>query len=167
MRIEGKNYKTIWFDKNSKNVKIIDQTKLPHEFKIKELETVKDAINAIKVMEVRGAPLIGATAAFGIVLAIKENNDLNFIKKSAEELVKARPTAINLQWAVHRVNNKISMIKSEKLFDVALNEAELICDEDEKFSEKIGKNGLIILSLNSHFLFNTLPAIYFSFSIVF
>tara|TARA_B100000161_G_scaffold40217_1_gene24294 strand:+ start:72 stop:1151 length:1080 start_codon:yes stop_codon:yes gene_type:complete len=145
MRIEGKNYKTIWFDKNSKNVKIIDQTKLPHEFKIKELETVKDAINAIKVMEVRGAPLIGATAAFGIVLAIKENNDLNFIKKSAEELVKARPTAINLQWAVHRVNNKISMIKPENLFDVALNEAELICDEDEKFSEEIGKNGLKII----------------------
>ena len=145
MRIEGKNYKTIWFDKNSKNVKIIDQTKLPHEFIIKDLKTVKDAINAIKVMEVRGAPLIGATAAFGIVLAVKENNDLNFIKKSAEDLVKARPTAINLQWAVHRMNNKISMIKSENLFDVALNEAELICDEDEKFSEEIGKNGLKII----------------------
>ena len=145
MRIEGKNYKTIWFDKNSKNVKIIDQTKLPHEFIIKDLKTVKDAINAIKVMEVRGAPLIGATAAFGIVLAVKENNDLNFIKKSSEELVKARPTAINLQWAVQRMNNKISMIKSENLFDVALNEAELICDEDEKFSEEIGKNGLKII----------------------
>ena len=126
MKIEGQNYKTIWFDKNLKNIKIIDQTKLPHEFIIKDLKTVKDAINAIKVMEVRGAPLIGATAAFGIVLAIKENNDLNFIKKSAEDLVKARPTAINLQWAVHRMNNKISMIKSENLFDVALNEAEAL-----------------------------------------
>ncbi len=145
MKIEGQNYKTIWFDKNLKNIKIIDQTKLPHEFIIKDLKTVKDAINAIKVMEVRGAPLIGATAAFGIVLAIKENNDLNFIKKSAEDLVKARPTAINLQWAVHRMNNKISMIKSENLFDIALNEAELICDEDEKFSEEIGKNGLKII----------------------
>ena len=145
MRIEGKNYKTIWFDQNSKNVKIIDQTKLPHEFIIKDLETVDDAINAIKVMEVRGAPLIGATAAFGIVLAIKENNDLNFIKKSAEDLVKARPTAINLQWAVHRMNNKISMIKSENLFDVALKEAELICGEDETFCEEIGKNGLKLI----------------------
>ena len=145
MRIEGKNYKTIWFDKNSKNVKIIDQTKLPHEFIIKDLENVKDAINAIKFMEVRGAPLIGATAAFGIVLAIKENNDLNFIKKNAEDLVKARPTAINLQWAVHRMNNKISMIKSENLFDVALKEAELICDEDETFCEEIGKNGLKLI----------------------
>ena len=145
MRIEGKNYKTIWFDQNSKNVKIIDQTKLPHEFIIKDLETVDDAINAIKVMEVRGAPLIGATAAFGIVLAIKENNDLNFIKKSAEDLVKARPTAINLQWAVHRMNNKISLIKSENLFDVALKEAELICGEDETFCEEIGKNGLKLI----------------------
>ncbi|MDC3026486.1 S-methyl-5-thioribose-1-phosphate isomerase [Candidatus Pelagibacter sp.] len=145
MRIEGKNYKTIWFDQNLKNVKIIDQTKLPHEFIIKDLETVDDAVNAIKVMEVRGAPLIGATAAFGIVLAIKENNDLNFIKKSAEDLVKARPTAINLQWAVHRMNNKISMVKSENLFDVALNEAELICDEDETFCEDIGKNGLKLI----------------------
>ena len=145
MRIEGKNYKTIWFDKNSKIVKIIDQTKLPHEFIIKDLVTVDDAINAIKVMEVRGAPLIGATAAFGIVLAIKENNDLNFIKKSAEVLVKARPTAINLQWAVHRMNNKMSMIRSENLFDVALKEAELICDEDETFCEKIGKNGLKVI----------------------
>ena len=145
MRIEGKNYKTIWFDQNSKNVKIIDQTKLPHEFIIKDLKTVDDAINAIKVMEVRGAPLIGATAAFGIVLAIKENNDLNFIKRSAEDLVKARPTAINLQWAVHRMNNKISMIKSENLFDVALKEAELICGEDETFCEEIGKNGLKLI----------------------
>ena len=143
MRIEGKNYKTIWFDQNSKNVKIIDQTKLPHEFIIKDL--VDDAVNAIKVMEVRGAPLIGATAAFGIVLAIKENNELNFIKKSAEDLVKARPTAINLQWAVHRMNNKISMIKSENLFDVALKEAELICGEDETFCEEIGKNGLKLI----------------------
>ena len=68
MRIEGKEYRTIWYEE--KVVKIIDQTKLPHRFVIKELKTVKDAINAIKTMEVRGAPLIGGTAAYGIVLAI-------------------------------------------------------------------------------------------------
>ena len=72
MRIEGKEYRTIWYDGNV--VKIIDQTKLPHQFIIKDLKSVKDAINAIKVMEVRGAPLIGATAVYGIVLAIHENN---------------------------------------------------------------------------------------------
>ena len=67
-------------------VKIIDQTKLPHQFIIKDLKTVKDAINAIKIMEVRGAPLIGGTAAYGIVLAIMEKNDLNFIKKKLRRI---------------------------------------------------------------------------------
>ena len=68
MHIEGKAYRTIWFENDT--VKIIDQTKLPHKFIIKELKTVKDSINAIKTMEVRGAPLIGATAAYGLVLSI-------------------------------------------------------------------------------------------------
>jgi methylthioribose-1-phosphate isomerase len=79
MKIEGKSYRTIWFDNNT--VKIIDQTKLPHQFTIKDLKTSKDAINAIKTMEVRGAPLIGATAAYGFVLSIIEKNDLSFLKK--------------------------------------------------------------------------------------
>ena len=143
MRIAGKEYRTIWYEDDV--IKIIDQTKLPHNFIIKDLETVYHAVNAIKSMEVRGAPLIGATAAFGIALAIKENNDLKFIKKSSEELVNARPTAINLQWAVHRMNNKLSFIKSEDLFDVALKEAEEICNEDINFCENIGLEGLKII----------------------
>ncbi len=142
MKIENKDYKTIWFDEELQVVKIIDQTKLPHQFEVKSLKTVKDAINAIKVMEVRGAPLIGGTAAYGMVLAIKENTDLDFIKKSSKELIDARPTAINLKWAVHRMNNKISMVEAKNLFDVALNEAKVICKEDEMFCENIGKNGL-------------------------
>ena len=145
MKIEGKEYRTIWFDEDKKVVKIIDQTKLPHRFIIKDLKTVKDAINAIKTMEVRGAPLIGGTAAYGIVLAILENNDLSFIKESSEKLIQSRPTAINLQWAVHRMNNKLSMINSNELFNVALKEAKEICDEDVKFSENIGVNGLKII----------------------
>ncbi len=145
MKIEGKEYRTIWFDEEKKTVKIIDQTKLPHKFIIKDLKTVKDAINAIKIMEVRGAPLIGGTAAFGMVLAILENNDLDFLKKASEELIESRPTAINLQWAVHRMNNKLSMINSNDLFSVALKEAKEICDEDVKFSESIGINGLKII----------------------
>ena len=79
MRIEGKEYRTIWYEESV--VKIIDQTKLPHRFIIKDLKSVKDAINAIKIMEVRGAPLIGGTAAYGIVLAIKENNDPKFLER--------------------------------------------------------------------------------------
>jgi len=145
MKIEGKEYCTIWFDEEYKVVKIIDQTKLPHKFIIKDLKTVKDVINAIKNMEVRGAPLIGAAAAYGMVLAILENSDLEFIKRSSAELIQSRPTAINLQWAVHRMNNKLSMINNNDLFDVALKEAKEICDEDVKFCENIGLNGLKII----------------------
>ena len=143
MRIEDKEYRTIWYE--GKVVKIIDQTKLPHKFVIKELKTVKDTINAIKVMEVRGAPLIGATAAYGIVLAIQESSDPEFIKKCSEELVQSRPTAINLKWAVDRMMKKLSGINSDQILDIALNEAKEICDEDEKFSENIGINGLKII----------------------
>jgi len=143
MKIEGKEYRTIWYENNV--VKIIDQTKLPHQFIIKDLKTVKDAINAIKVMEVRGAPLIGGTAAYGMALAVQENNDPEFIKKSAEELIQSRPTAINLKWAVDRMMKKLSGINSDQILDIALNEAKEICDEDEKFCENIGINGLKII----------------------
>ena len=143
MKIQGKKYRTIWYEGNV--VKIIDQTKLPHRFSIKELKTVKDAINAIEIMEVRGAPLIGGTAAYGIALAIQENNDPEFIKKSAEELIQSRPTAINLKWAVDRMMKKLSGINSDQILDMALNEAKEICDEDEKFCENIGLNGLKVI----------------------
>ena len=143
MKIQNKEYKTIWYQENV--VKIIDQTKLPHQFIIKDLKSVKDAINAIKIMEVRGAPLIGGTAAYGIVLAVQEDNNPEFVKKSAEELIKTRPTAINLKWAVDRMMKKLSEINSDKILDTAINEAKDICDEDEKFCENIGINGLNII----------------------
>ncbi len=143
MKIKGKEYRTIWYEGNI--VKIINQTKLPHQFIIKELKTAKDAINAIKIMEVRGAPLIGGTAAYGIALAAQENTDYEFIKKSAEELIQSRPTAINLKWAVDRMMNKLSGINSDQILDIALKEAQEICDEDEKFCENIGINGLKII----------------------
>ena len=143
MRINGKPYKTIWFDSNL--VKIIDQTKLPHQFIIKDLKTVKDAINAIKTMEVRGAPLIGATAAYGLVLSIIENNDLSFLKKSSEELISSRPTAINLKWAVDRMMKKLSGVNDKDILKIALHEAKSITEEDEKFCKNIGLNGLKII----------------------
>ncbi len=143
MKIEGKEYHTIWFKKDI--VKIIDQTKLPYKFIIKDLKTVDDTINAIKTMEVRGAPLIGATAAYGLVLAILENNDQSFLKKSAESLISSRPTAINLKWAVDRMMKKLSVVNSDKILEIALNEAKEICEEDMKFCKNIGLNGLKII----------------------
>jgi methylthioribose-1-phosphate isomerase len=143
MKIEGKDYKTIWFENNI--VKIIDQTKLPHIFLIKELKTCDDAVNAIKNMEVRGAPLIGATAAYGLVLSIIENNDLDFLKKSSDKLINSRPTAINLKWAVDRMIKKLLIGKKNEILNLAINEAKNICDEDEKFCNQIGLNGLKLI----------------------
>ena len=143
MKIEGKDYKTIWFENNI--VKIIDQTKLPHIFLIKELKTCDDAVNAIKNMEVRGAPLIGATAAYGLVLSIIENNDLDFLKKSSDKLINSRPTAINLKWAVVRMLKKLLIAKKNEILNLAINEAKNICDEDEKFCNQIGLNGLKLI----------------------
>ncbi len=145
MKIEGKEYRTIWFDEKSGSVKIIDQTKLPHQFIIKDLKTTKDVIDAIKNMEVRGAPLIGATAAYGLVLSIIENNDQTFLKKSSENLINSRPTAINLKWAVDRMMKKISGLNSNEILNIAINEANQICEEDIKFCENIGLNGLKII----------------------
>ncbi len=143
MRIENKAYRTIWFEDNL--VKIIDQTKLPHQFIIKDLKTVNDAVNAIKTMEVRGAPLIGATAAYGLVLSIIEKNDLTFLKKSSEDLIDSRPTAINLKWAIDRMMKKLSGVNDNDILKKAIDEAKAIVEEDVSFCKNIGLNGLKII----------------------
>ena len=143
MKIEGKPYRTIWFENNI--VKIIDQTKLPHQFIIKNLKNVNDAINAIKKMEVRGAPLIGATAAYGLVLSIIEKNDLSYFKKSSEDLILSRPTAINLKWAVDRMIKKLSGANRNEILKIAQDEAKAIVEEDLNFCKNIGLNGLEII----------------------
>ncbi len=143
MKVNGKNFKTIWFENDK--VKIIDQTKLPHHFVIKDLFSVKDSIKAIKTMEVRGAPLIGATAAYGLVLAIIENNDLSFLKKASDDLIASRPTAINLKWAVDRMMKKLIGVNNQDILKIALKEAKDIVDEDIEFCKKIGLNGLKII----------------------
>ena len=143
MKINNKKFRTIWFQDNK--AKIIDQTKLPHQFIIKDLKTVKDSINAIKTMEVRGAPLIGATAAYGLVLSINEKNVLSFLKQARAELINARPTAINLKRAVDRMMKKLSGVNSKDIFNIALEEAKAIAEEDVGFCKNIGLNGLKII----------------------
>jgi len=97
------------------------------------------------MMEVRGAPLIGATAAYGLVLSILEKNDQSFLKRSSEELIQARPTAINLKWAVDRIMKKLSGINSNENLKIALDEAKAIVEEDVTFCKNIGLNGLKII----------------------
>ena len=108
MKIKDKHYQTIWYEQNSSLVKIIDQTKLPHEFIIKDIHNADEMVNAILTMEVRGAPLIGGAAAFGVALAAKEKKDLNFIKQSYESRMvfnTQQPSMANTQNATIETNS--------------------------------------------------------------
>ena len=107
MKVNGKNLTTIWYDKHEDLIKIIDQTLLPHQLKIVNLTTLSDSIYAIKEMQVRGAPLIGVTAAYGMYLASKENSDIDYLIKSGKQLKETRPTAVNLSWAVDLIIDKL------------------------------------------------------------
>src|SRR6187399_2547176 len=99
MKVNGKPYRTIWLGPDGKSVEIIDQTKFPHRFEIVRLETVDDAAHAIKDMLVRGAPLIGATAAYGMALAMRADASDAALDRAHKTLLSTRPTAINLKWA--------------------------------------------------------------------
>jgi methylthioribose-1-phosphate isomerase len=151
LKVQGKNFKTIWLDPmDSSKVKIIDQRLLPHEFKVRVLESIDDANDAISQMAVRGAPLIGATAGWGVYLAsveaLERNLDIDFVTKKSLELIVSRPTAINLKWAVNRMISKFNF--SNNLDELVVNlkkEAQAICDEDEESSIKIGQSGSEII----------------------
>ena len=103
MLVEGKKLTTIWVDNDESLVKIIDQRLLPHKLKIINLNNLTDAIYAIKEMQVRGAPLIGVTAAYGMYFASKKNADIESLLESGEKLKTTRPTAVNLSWAVDKI----------------------------------------------------------------
>ncbi len=144
MNVDGKHYRTIWIDNDV--VKIIDQRHLPHNFVVEELHSVNDVITAIKDFHVRGAGLIGATGGFGMYVAAKEAQDDASFMQLAKQIAVARPTAVNLQWAVDRQLNamKAGQSKAQKL-EIALKTAIEIADEDADFCKKIGEHGLEII----------------------
>mgnify|MGYP001244988608 CR=1 FL=1 len=145
MLVNGNNLTTIWFDKNENKVKIIDQRLLPHKLEIVHLKNLSDTIFAINEMQVRGAPLIGVTAAFGMYLGSKENSDIESLTKYGEELINTRPTAVNLSWAVNKILNNIKDVekinRNQKIFELASE----IRDQDIVACSKIGDNGLLLL----------------------
>ena len=150
MLVKNKPQRTIWLDSEKDNcVRIIDQRFLPHEFKICEIQTVEEAFRAIADMQVRGAPLIGVTAAFGMYLATLQASDHDFdssIKKSAAYLISARPTAVNLAWAVNQQLQLITQTPSppEKR-RLALENALRMAEADVETCRKIGIHGLEII----------------------
>ena len=146
MLINNKSYRTIWFDEKIHKVKIIDQTQLPFCFSIVTLNNLKDVINAINKMQVRGAPLIGATAAYGIYLAYRDLKDKSKIQKEANKIKNTRPTAINLFWAVDKMLSIIKEIVPPSIIEKnLLDQANKICEKDIERCINIGEYGLRII----------------------
>ncbi len=144
MRIEGKPFRTIWVDENPMGpVKIIDQRKLPHVLEVIDLATMDDAVVAIRDMAVRGAPLIGATGAFGVYLALMESG-MEGLEKAVNTLKAARPTAVNLAWGVDRVATVVRA-SPENAVPVARAEVLKIVEEDVEVCRNIGMNGLPLI----------------------
>jgi methylthioribose-1-phosphate isomerase len=143
MRIDGRHYRTIWPDGDA--VVVIDQTKLPFRFELKRLATMAEAAEAIRVMVVRGAPLIGATAAYGIALAMRENPSDRNLDEAVRALAATRPTAVNLNWALVRMAARLRSMAPTGRAKAALAEAAAIADEDVAFCEAIGAHGAALI----------------------
>jgi methylthioribose-1-phosphate isomerase len=110
MNVNGKLYRTIWTAPDQQAFEIIDQTRLPHEFKTVRIDSFKRAVSAISNMQVRGAPLIGATAAYSMWLSTRESPNLQALHLAGTELIESRPTAINLRWAVEEILKRVRSV---------------------------------------------------------
>lgn len=146
MKINGRHYRTIFPDADGSTVQVIDQTRLPFAFELQRLATVDDAARAIRTMVVRGAPLIGVTAAYGLALAMREDSSSESIERAVKALAATRPTAINLRWALDRAATLLRAAPPAEREALAFTEAARIADEDVANCRSIGEHGGRILS---------------------
>jgi methylthioribose-1-phosphate isomerase len=144
MKIQGHHRRTIW-PVGDDAVEVIDQTRLPHEFATLKIGSAVDAAHAIKTMIVRGAPLIGATAAYGIALAMREDASDEALTRAHDMLLETRPTAVNLRWALTRMRDRARNQPRGERAALAWREAAAICDEDVEVCRKIGEYGLPLI----------------------
>jgi methylthioribose-1-phosphate isomerase len=144
VKIAGTRYRTIWPIEGGA-VRIIDQSRLPFEFATLDLETLEDAAEAIRGMAVRGAPLIGATAAYGLALAARRDPSDDHLERAVRTLLATRPTAHNLAWALSRMRAGIAAVARSERADAAMRQAALLCDADVEQCRAIGRHGLEIL----------------------
>jgi len=150
MKVDGNELRPVFLDKKNKIVKVIDQRLLPHEFVIEDLRSVDDIITAIKQMYVRGAPLIGATGAYGVYLAAvnapNNNSSGEYICNECDKIKAARPTAVNLAWAVDKSLKKVLQSKSHfERIETAQNQADKIADTEAERCRLIGEHGLHLI----------------------
>ncbi|MEZ5853902.1 MAG: S-methyl-5-thioribose-1-phosphate isomerase [Hyphomicrobiaceae bacterium] len=145
MKINGRALRTIWRAEDGWRVEIIDQTLLPHRFETATLATVEEAAVAIKTMQVRGAPLIGATAAYGMALAMRADPSDESLKRNIQLLNAQRPTAVNLSWALEEMRRTLAPLPPEARTEAAYARAAEICDADVDTCRRIGENGLAVI----------------------
>jgi methylthioribose-1-phosphate isomerase len=141
VNIDGKAYRTIWLGSDGWSVEVIDQTRLPHELAFVTLQTMEDAARAIRSMQVRGAPLIGATAAYGVCLALREDASDEALDRAIAHLAQQRPTAINLRWALDEMRAAVRNLPRENRVAAAYARAAEICDADVETNRAIGRHG--------------------------
>lgn len=145
MKINQAFFRTIWPVVEGGAVEIIDQTQLPHRLHIVRIDTVEAMVHAIKHMQVRGAPLIGAAAAYGIALGLADGALDVDVERIGETLLQSRPTAVNLRWAVERMQRLLLALPLEERAAAAWQEAAAICDEDVALNQAIGQHGVEML----------------------
>ncbi|MFC3117721.1 S-methyl-5-thioribose-1-phosphate isomerase [Jhaorihella thermophila] len=145
MKVNGTHYRSLWWDRGEQVLKIIDQRWLPHDFRVQPVATLQDFCDAITQMRVRGAPLIGATAAYGMALAMRLDPSDAHLDAAWEQLNATRPTAINLRWALDRCRNALRPLASRDRAAAALELAHAIADEDVEINRRIGEHGLEII----------------------
>lgn len=145
MRINGQPYRTIWLDQDGRTVRVIDQTALPHRFSTVPLRHSEEAARAIETMLVRGAPLIGGTAAYGMALAMLEDPSDKGVEAAFARLMRTRPTAVNLRWGLERMRRVLLAEAPSGRAGRAYAEAQAICDEDVEICAAIGRHGLALI----------------------
>ena len=145
MKVAGRPTRTIWLHADGWSVEIIDQTQLPHRYTTARLTTLDEAAHAIRAMLVRGAPLIGATAAYGLCLALRKDASDETLAAAAKTLLATRPTAVNLRWALERMQTALLPLEPAQRPAAAYVLAAEICDEDVRLNEAIGTHGLELI----------------------
>jgi len=145
MKVDGRHYRSIWRDADGWSVGAIDQRRLPHEFVVARLTNCAEAAEAIRSMLVRGAPLIGATAAYGMALAMRDDRSDAAIDRACETLIATRPTAINLKWALEEMRRVLWPLAPSARLDAAYARADDIAEEDVAINQGIARNGLAVI----------------------
>lgn len=145
MKVHGRSYRTIWPASDGSAVEIIDQTQLPHAFNILRLESGNAVAEAIRSMKVRGAPLIGAAAAYGVALSLIEDPSDEGLDRAIGMLGATRPTAINLRWALERMASAVKPVEQRARAEAAFAEANAIAEEDIAINAAIGEHGSVLL----------------------